>query len=176
MGPDFLGNSCSNTLRSNCSQLKWPLMRHNNKTTNHCYYFKVIGTWKITHMARNWTFYQSHYIFLFFPQPPTPLFSLSNRKTAETAHHLGNPAQSPEQRSNIFFKVSPLLSLSLNRSPTCPPTQSLSPVSCLSWGICSLLAHATNLHIIEIFPGGLWLQSWCCFAEVTLATVRVTCM
>lgn len=141
MGPDFLGNSCSNTLRSSCSQLKWPLMGKNNHTINtiiqRCLNIKL-GYTKVHLMKQN-TFYLSHPIYLFchtllasvplFSSLPSPLVSLSlfptERKTAQTACHPGYPAWSPEQLSNISLKLSLLLFLVSQSLGLLSPTRSL---------------------------------------------------
>lgn len=130
MGPDFLGNSCSNTLRSNCSQLKWPLMRQNNRTTNQCFY--SCDVWiankdeqKLQLQTINIFSFKTPHVslpvaispFLFPPNslPLSSLFSfhLQQREKLQTACHPGNPAWSPEQLSNISLKLSLFLSLSL---------------------------------------------------------------
>lgn len=83
MGPDFFGNSCSNTLRSNCSQLKWPLMRQNNKTTNQCYYSEMseypTGIHKNSHDTEHFLLKPPHFSFpvpFCFPPTSLPLSSL----------------------------------------------------------------------------------------------------
>lgn len=177
MGPDFFGNSCSNTLRSSCSQLKWPLMRQKQQNIQSMLLFRDvwIHTKTSSHDTEHFLLKPPHFSFpvtisspLFFHHFSPPLLSFlspspTERKTAETACHPGNPAWSPEQLSNISLKLSLLLSLSLNLPPPPPYTQPLWPLSGQSWGVCSPQAHETNLHITELALG-----DYDCKADIAL--------
>lgn len=140
MGPDFLGNSCSNTLRSNCSQLKWPLRRQYNKTINvwtyekdKCPYFHYLVA--ISSLLCSPLIFPP-FLSFFSPSPTErklqrQLVTLVTLVSWATDQHLSQK-------------------LSLSQSL---PTQPLWPVNRQSWGICSLQAHVTNQHITVLALG-----------------------
>lgn len=120
IGPDFLGNSCSNTLRSSCSQLKWPLIRQ-NKTTNQCY----------CHTPKNLGYLWTHHCFCaccnrshihFSPLPFSP--SPTEKKPAGTACHPSNPARPVQQHLTQILLHS--FAVSHSHSLLFPNTASLS--------------------------------------------------
>lgn len=182
MGPDFLGNSCSNTLRSSCSQLKWPLMGKSNHTINtiiqRCLNIKL-GYTKVHLMKQN-TFYLSHPIYLFchtlLASVPLLFSSLPSRFSLFVSNREKNRTDSlsPWLPCMVSWATEQHLSQTLPSSVSClsiswppvPNTQPLWPVSGQSSGVSSPQAKATNLHITE-----LRLYSGQCFAGQTLAVV-----
>lgn len=108
MGPDFLGNSCSNTLRSNCSQLKWPLMRQQQK-----------NNWSVLLFRHVWTSYtDTQKLHLMTLKNTVP----RNAFLHESLHcFLGkkNPAQSTFKPPHFSFSVT-MSSLLFCHSPLPP--------------------------------------------------------
>ena len=97
----------------------------------------------------------------FFCPPPT------ERKTAETACHPGNPAWFPEQLSNISLSSSPSFCLSIYHAFPSQTASLTTERSALRRLLSPGPRNKSTHH--RISPGGLKLQRWYSFAGQTVS-------
>lgn len=160
MGPDFLGNSCSNTLRSSCNQLKWPLMNKKTKTAS-----EIAASIKVHLVTLN--------VFLSLclslcptpPHSPLLLTASSREKNCRDSLSPWLPYMvSWATEQHLSQALPPSLSCLLISLPPFAPHSLFASPSGQSWGFCSPQApRVTNLHIID-----LALRDWGCKLKAAL--------